>query len=1059
MGGRVRYLAMAGIAVAIFLFVWLFWDPGPEVVPDVAAPEWVSESAEPEPYVARRGELPFVLPDRGEREAPAEAAEPKPLETGDGRISGRGVTAEAERPATLTIDLYHITWGRLDEPKEEGLRASIATGPDGAFDFPDLPLGHYFVHVYAPDVIGTALLELTRAAPVWEEPIPLYVSGPIAGVVLDPAGQPVSGALVYLHSRRHEGTVFPVAPAGSLYFRATTGDDGRFRLDEGQVRPRPREYKLVAAAEGYALAISDWVSPRDMNVVFRLEYGSTASGVAVFADSGKPAAGIELITFPTAQLHRSQVITADDGSFTFQGMGAGQYRVDAIDDVYITDAASATFEISGRGPTSGLRVELVPGGIVSGFVTDADTGEGIAGVTLVSTGQRPKDVFVDVEVKTTVDGYYAIKGLASDEYDISVRSVEGYGWKSSSENNLQRVSVLAPGEVPNVDFQFSKGLQVRGQVVDKSGAPVAHANVSANSQSQGTRSSGYAVANNRGLFEIAGLLPDTTYRVSAYKTGFARSYDVVEIADESVTDLRVTLLPGASIKGKVVDLAGRPVSKVQVEARDPELELFARGIAPTGEDGGFEIQNLAPGTYHFEIEGRGASGELDRSPVGLSEGEIVTGVRLVFDPADEFELTGRVRTGSGQPIVGALVSRMDNDSIASSTDASGRFELDVPEGEYGLTVQHREYSTVMLQEIASGTRSLDIRMRGRGRIEGRVIDARTRGPLSQVSVRDQPDVSAGYFDERSAQRTNDEGRFRIENAQEGAHSLIATAAGYAMAVHRVEGVEENETIRGITIALEREAILEGVVTNPSGRPVAGAQVVYQTDVNSDRVTTGDDGRFRMAAVPPGELTVTAYHEEFVSGSINVNLESNRVSEVEIRLTGGGTVQGYVTFEGEPASGERVNVVSANMNVSFDAGAITDENGFYSLDGVPVGEIVVNAWTDKLRRLQSRRLQLDGSRTVSADFHFVLAAGTIEGTVHRDDGEPVEGSVEAQLEFPDGRTELAGTQIESDGSYQIGNAPVGTLTITFRFNDGSGRLHGGVYVEAGETVVLDYFPER
>ena len=96
--------------------------------------------------------------------------------------------------------------------------------------------------------------------------------------------------------------------------------------------------------------------------------------------------------------------------------------------------------------------------------------------------------------------------------------------------------------------------------------------------------------------------------------------------------------------------------------------------------------------------------------------------------------------------------------------------------------------------------------------------------------------------------------------------------------------------------------IEGLVTDPQGAVVSNATVVARNKATDSRrtVNTGDDGRYRLAQLPPGgyEVKVTAQNfKSTVVSDIKVDVGQNVPLDVKLEI-GGTTETVTVTGAGE-----------------------------------------------------------------------------------------------------------------------------------------------------------------
>lgn len=166
-----------------------------------------------------------------------------------------------------------------------------------------------------------------------------------------------------------------------------------------------------------------------------------------------------------------------------------------------------------------------------------------------------------------------------------------------------------------------------------------------------------------------------------------------------------------------------------------------------------------------------------------------------------------------------------------------------------------------------------------GVIEGTVVDATSRSPLSRVSLTLQRSNSrlAGTF------RTSGDGKFRFEKLEPDKYALTAERLGYlpqsynqkdlAFGFSSAIRVGPGEEVSGLTFGMTRPAVIAGGVTDLDGRPVVRGVVTpirllgegkESTSLRLGSRPTDDLGDFRIFDLLPGRyvLSVSARPWEF-----------------------------------------------------------------------------------------------------------------------------------------------------------------------------------------------------
>jgi len=339
------------------------------------------------------------------------------------------------------------------------------------------------------------------------------------GRVVDPAGNPVAGAKLFLSSFREKD-----APSG---LRATTGADGRFEF----VVKRPEIdlihggqpwsfFQVVATATGFG---PDWTKAGDgaeRELTLRLVRDDVPIRGRVLDLQGKPVANavvriLDLETTPEENLTpylqgwtsgqeqsalnaASKVLsdpsvaglpktlkTGADGSVLITGAGRERIIKVSIEGPSIesavvrviprpaTDLKSLTMP---RRPTQmfpALRSPAFysalfdhvagPAKLITGTVRDKETGKPIAGVQVQGSSD---DGWWENSVRATTDaqGRYRLIGLAkSKAYRLRV-------WPETDKLYLPRGQEVSGTEGLNaitVDFEMVRGVQIHGRITDK----------------------------------------------------------------------------------------------------------------------------------------------------------------------------------------------------------------------------------------------------------------------------------------------------------------------------------------------------------------------------------------------------------------------------------------------------------------------------------------------------------------------------------------------------------------------------------------------------------------
>ncbi|MEJ2068974.1 MAG: carboxypeptidase regulatory-like domain-containing protein [Syntrophobacterales bacterium] len=271
-------------------------------------------------------------------------------------------------------------------------------------------------------------------------------------------------------------------------------------------------------------------------------------------------------------------------------------------------------------------------------------------------------------------------------------------------------------------------------------------------------------------------------------------------------------------------------------------------------------------------------------------------------------LRGRLVTGSGLPIPGALVY-LSGTSYADTTDSRGAFGMtDVLAGRYELAwsdptldpkARHMKPREV---DVKGGETEVEIRVAcmdsaitggcppgggpGEGVIAGVVQEKGTGVPLGGVHVQ-AAGASGG-----TVRTTSDEGgRFRFCWLSAGMYTLKASISGFGAATDSAAVEGESITRRRLGLAVAAVAArgrgasprLSGqVVDAGTGEPLTGVTVHLQ-GTKQARVSD-DDGRFTFDDVPAGPVVLQATRPGYADASGSVTARPGQSLRLEIRMS-------------------------------------------------------------------------------------------------------------------------------------------------------------------------------
>jgi protocatechuate 3,4-dioxygenase beta subunit len=876
------------------------------------------------------------------------------------RAPGFGVADRADVRAGQAVELFLFAGAMLEgmvrdeagrpvkaalvsaEADEPGNNAPTErTDAQGAFQIAGIRPGEYTVVArqgwYAPG-IAAVVVEPGRTASV---ALTLSDGGYLTGRILSAQGRPAAGRA---QLEAYEGRSLP----GSLRDRMTAEAkaDGAFALGP---LPLGRVGIGVSAPFHVPLRVDAVVPARGRTVDLgdlSLEAGLSIRGrVRDRAHNPVPGATVQAAPHDGEPLEPS-LETDADGAFRLGGLAPGRYDLTAEAAGFAS--ASATVDAGGE------PVELVlePGGVIAGRVVD-ENGAPIndARVNAERSSDSPGSQRFAGARADEGDGGFSLRDLAAGTWALAVRAT-GHG-----EASLSAVKVAAGRTVNVGTIVLGHGGVVRGSVVTTDGSGVPGATVGVEREANRRRRLGETLTDSSGAFEIQGV-PSGLMRVIARHPSFAEGAPVVTDVDpeKEPTSVRIVLVRGGNLEGRVLHRDGRPFTGGRVSARAADIRATAQwAMAPIAGDGSFSMEHLSPGRTTVT-----AMAFTPSSPLLLGGGEnVLTGVASrEVDVRDgetspvelalrDVVVAGKV-TRAGQPASGVAVTVLSHRTAEVMT-WSGPQGGTLPEpgpppmsattredGSYELLVFTPGPSAVSLQasgqsypdrdaDIPDAERyELDLEIAG-ATVSGVVVDRDGGAPVSGASVSARR--VGGEKDWSGSADCAADGRFSLA-VEPGEYRLEARApdrqpASVPLSVGAA-GVAD------VRVEMERGLEITGRLLDAAGRPAPGT-VVTATGPEAEyggRTNTLADASFRLGGLAARPYTVVAGSEILgfdvrpgvVPGGDAVTLRLRPAGRVVVRVTDGA---------GQPVGGAYVRIETvdgAAVRLPTRGCGPTDANG-------------------------------------------------------------------------------------------------------------------------------------
>jgi hypothetical protein len=405
-----------------------------------------------------------------------------------------------------------------------------------------------------------------------------------------------------------------------------------------------------------------------------------------------------------------------------------------------------------------------------------------------------------------------------------------------------------------------------------------------------------------------------------------------------------------------------------------------------------------------------------RGAGGAASGQ--SGARAAV-PAAAARIQGQVRDLlTGQGVAGVTVAFVPvgaSAELAAESDAQGNYALTLPAGRYRARAVGADVVALDTAAIAApdedaaprrddraATREIDVKagsdVRGfdvyvvrLARVRGRVVDGSGEA-IAEVLVRHRTNLLDRTIDSRHTAPTGEawtgaDGAFSVL-VPPGQVTLLASAPQRTPSSTRIHWVAPGAELHGIEIVMDQGAEVAGRVVDSAGRPVAGARVVGRAELDGDdgggpdapiHATTGQDGGFRLSALPPGRLVLQAEvagHAPSPAVAVTVSEEPGaRRADVVLRLAAPAAVSGRVVdAQGAAIAGATVRALRAMSQLALPE-ATADAQGRFQMSMSP-GPVVLTAEAPGFAPGR-----VSGIEAPAADVRIALAAGgAITGVV-------------------------------------------------------------------------------
>jgi hypothetical protein len=900
---------------------------------------------------------------------------------------------------------------RVAFQREDGVYVEVGRGRTdsaGRLALQGLPQGAAWLIATAPGLArGTRVVELGSDK---EATVQLVPANQLVVTVKDEQGVPIPGATLLVEAQQGRP---------QLAFGALTDANGRGEFSR---LPGP-PWSLKVFARGYESASREPLGG-DAEVVLK-RLGSLR--VRVVDQDEQPVAGARVLLVSPSLWPARQVSTDSSGQARVAGLFPDRFELRASQGDQVT--AGVTSVVLERGEERDVVLRLGPGHYVN-ILVEHETGDysepvAAAHVVLADAGVSAFPLLG----RTNAKGRVRLGPVASGVMVVSASAPGFIGGNAI---------VLPPDAADPFRVSLYRGGKLRGEVVDQLGRPIDGARVEVigtdihgqpiaetpllavyrdahftqsltpqpitpagelgvtlgevpyvNQAVAGTLHANWAsvppeytpwITDFQGEF-LAAPIPAGRVRALVRHPAYVEAWsDEVTLGFGGEAQVRVVLLEGDELTGRVISDAGRPVAGVRVKVT--AIRGSFERSAFSGADGRFSLLAVPEDVVVALARPEQLSRFVVQQTLSLRDVE-GRDVELVL-PAERDAVRFRIIDQRGRPIELAQVSTASLDPQVPLretrfSDAEGWVVFEDIEG-LQLRVKASAPGYVSnTQAFARAAAESELMLRRGVLVRGRVTAVRGRQSVEGARV----ELSGS--DLRQSSITTSLGSYEFRNVPTGQVTLRVSHPEYATARRNVAVEETGRLDRAFElpdIDLMDAATLSGQVVDAEGEPVVGARVslsfisafVTTGGPPEDLVLTNEEGAFSISGVEGGRQTLFAYYPGLGRAEFGLEIEpSESRADIELRLhpqateaadpnlTGGGVAitlgerdgeLGVVTVIVHVVTGseaERAGLLPGDVIVAVDGAAPQQMADARSrLQGRPGSDVVLEVERDRER---------------------------------------------------------------------------------------------------------------
>ena len=445
-------------------------------------------------------------------------------------------------------------------------------------------------------------------------------------------------------------------------------------------------------------------------------------------------------------------------------------------------------------------------GIVSGRVINWSTGDGVDGAEITFTNEAGATT-----VRSKAGGAFELTPEAPGHFVLTTISAPGFlPYAPELLHSTVHVEVVKDRAVRGITVFLFPAVDYTGVVVDEKLKPVPGAKV----RLLGTPTGEQAIekletewtSDKDGKFVFHAADDAVLEAVRGNQRGYGMLDSEAALTHVMTIAIGTQAKPrDRTITGKVVD-AGKPVANVLVRAEPQEMGLAfnirAYAFATSNSDGTFALEDVDDNAYVLSTQADGYA-QATLEPV-------LGGARDVVLPIDRGRsISGRVVDAGADPVPAYTLlvfqrrgARRDLVHATSIVDATGRFEVRVPAGDYDLQASASGWAPSAFTKATAGARDLELTVSAGATLRGQVVAADGSGPIPYARVmREARGGGASAQPSNAGTVTRDDGSFELSGIPPGPVAITVAGGGFHPKIEAGMTASDGAKLGPITISL------------------------------------------------------------------------------------------------------------------------------------------------------------------------------------------------------------------------------------------------------------------